>query len=261
MAEFESSHDFRDFADFVKKASTYVLDGKWQHFMDVLLETSKKRRTSLSKGDSLWRAQLGEEEGHHRTDGIEDERSDGLESVEKAHPHHWERMKPRTDKVCEGRVNPKGVPYLYLSTERDTAMIEVRPVIGAYVSVARFVILKDLSLVDCVSDTRRPTIYPIGTPVPRDEQEEVVWGSVNQAFSKLVTRCDDVADYVPTQILAKKFREAGFDGIKYGSKRGNGKSIVLFDLTVADVDRCDLYQVEAFNPRFLEGMYSYNVPK
>jgi hypothetical protein len=70
-----------------------------------------------------------------------------------------------------------------------------------------------------------------------------------------------VADYVPTQILAKKFREAGFDGIKYGSKRGNGKSIVLFDLTVADVDRCDLYQVEAFNPRFLKGMYSYNVPK
>ena len=262
MAEFESSHDFPDFADYVKTTSRYVLDSKRQHFMDVLLETGKKRRTTLSKGDSLWRAQLGAEEGPHRTDGIEDEKSNGMEFLEKSYPHHKDRMKPRTDRSCEGRVNPKGIPYLYLSTERETAMAEVRPWIGSYVSVATFIILRDLSLVDCGSDTRRPTIYAIGSTGPdKDEREKDVWWAVNQAFLEPVTRADDLADYAPTQMLAEKFREAGFDGINYGSTLGKGMSVALFDLNAATIDRCDLYQLESFNPVFSKAACSYHVTK
>lgn len=176
MAEFESSHDFRDFAQFVKRTSRYVLDAKRQQFIEVLLQTSAKRRVILSKGESLWRAQLGQEEGPHNTDGIEDEKSNGVEFLEMPHPHPPKRMTPRTDRACEGRVNPKGIPCLYLSTERDTAMAEVRPWIGSYVSVATFTILRDLSLVDCVSDTRMPTIYAIGSTGPGRMSEKRTYG-------------------------------------------------------------------------------------
>jgi hypothetical protein len=261
LAEFESSNDFLDFAQFVKQTARYVLDDRRQHFIDVLLETGRKRRIRLSEGSVLWRAQLGHEFRTQSIEGIKDEKSNGIEFLEMPHPLPPKRMTPRTNRACEGRVNPKGIPCLYLSTERETAMSEVRPWIGSYVSVAQFVILKDLNLVDCVSDTRIP-IYPIDSKGPdKDERENDVWWFVNQAFLEPVTRADDVADYAPTQMLAEAFRDGGFDGIRYGSKLGNGMTVAVFDLTVAELTSCDLYQLEAFNPKFSKAAYSYRVAK
>lgn len=115
-------------------------------------------------------------------------------------------------------------------------MTEVRPWIGSYVSVAQFIVLNDLSLVDCASDTRLPTIYPIGSSEPdKDKREKDVWWFVNQAFVEPVTRADDSADYAPTQILAEVFRKEGFDGIRYGSKLGNGMSVAVFDVSAAEL--------------------------
>jgi hypothetical protein len=141
-------------------------------------------------------------------------------------------------------------------------MAEVRPWIESYVSVAKFTILRDLSLVDCVSDTRPPGIYAIGSTDPgKDEKEKDVWWSVNQAFLEPVTRADDMADYAPTQILAETFREAGFDGIKYGSRLGSGKNFAVFDLTAAKLACCEIYRLEALNPRFSKQSHSYRPTK
>lgn len=262
MAKFESSHDYLRFAQFVKQTARYVLDAGRQHFIDVLLETSLKRRIRLSKGSVLWRAQLGHECRTEGIEGIEYDKSNGIEFLEMPHPLLPKRMRPRRNRACEGRVNPKGIPCLYLSTERETAMTEVRPWIGSYVSVAQFVIPKDLSLVDCVSDTKIPNIYPIDSKGPdKDERENDVWWFVNQAFLEPVTRADDVADYAPTQMLAEAFRHGGFDGIRYGSKLGNGMTVAVFDMTAAELTSCDLYLLEAFNPRFSKAAYSYRVAK
>ena len=46
------------------------------------------------------------------------------------------RMKPLVNKAIEGRINPKGIPYLYLSTKKETAMSEVRPWIGAAIALS-----------------------------------------------------------------------------------------------------------------------------
>ena len=57
-------------------------------------------------------------------------------------------MMPLPDRANEGRVNPKGIPCLYFSSDRDTAMTETRPWIGSLVSVAQFVMLRELTVVD-----------------------------------------------------------------------------------------------------------------
>ena len=44
-------------------------------------------------------------------------------------------MKPLERIALEGRTNPKGIPYLYLSSKKETAMSEVRPWIGGYISL------------------------------------------------------------------------------------------------------------------------------
>jgi hypothetical protein len=259
MAEFQSSHDFSNFASFVKNKARYILDDKTWHFIDVLLETGQRRKTPLPKGTRLWRAQLGHECGPGVIEGIEYERGTGIQGLMMPGPHRPLRMLPRFDRAIEGRINPKGIPCLYLSTDRDSAMTEVRPLIGSHVSVAQFVVLRDLTLVNCTNDTRPPKIHAINSEVMPDagEREQDVWWHVNQAFSESVNRDDDVADYAPTQVLAEAFQKGGFDGIVYGSKAGVGKNIALFDLAAAELANCHLYRLDAVNPTFRKAGNSY----
>ncbi|MFZ0569740.1 MAG: RES domain-containing protein [Rhodomicrobium sp.] len=44
-------------------------------------------------------------------------------------------MKPIPNWLSEGRANPRGIPYLYLASTRDTALAEVRPWIGSHITV------------------------------------------------------------------------------------------------------------------------------
>jgi hypothetical protein len=165
-------------------------------------------------------------------------------------------MKPLPDRAAEGRVNPKGLPCLYLSTDRETAMTETRPWIGSLVSVAQFVMCRDLTVVDCSADLHNPDWYRFSEDdegvreYSADDLDKYVWGEINRAFSKPVTRNDDVAEYAPTQVLAEAFRSAGYDGIVYGSKLGTGKTVAIFDLNAAELANCHLYRVEAVNLKF-----------
>jgi RES domain len=70
-----------------------------------------------------------------------------------------------------------------------------------------------------------------------------------------------VAEYAPTQVLAEVFRNAGFDGVVYGSKLGKGKTIAIFDLTAAELVNCHLYRVEGVNLTFSETANPYFVQK
>ena len=121
-----------------------------------------------------------------------------------------ERMKPLKDRAVEGRANPKGIPYLYLATNRETALAEVRPWIGSLISVGAFEILRELRIVNCSSDDHN-IIYR--EEPPPEEREKAVWVSIDRAFSRPVDPSDDVAAYVPTQILAELFKAEGYDGI------------------------------------------------
>ena len=66
-----------------------------------------------------------------------------------------ERMKPLPNAPTEGRVNPAGIPVLYMATNRRTAISEVRPWIGHSVSVAQFRIRRRLKAVDLSKEIGR----------------------------------------------------------------------------------------------------------
>ena len=127
-------------------------------------------------------------------------------------------MKPQPYMAKEGRVNPKGIPCLYLATDRDTAIAEVRPWVGSLISVAQFKITRDLRIVDCTHENPRAGVY-------KDELSPaigVVWTHIDWAFSQPVTPDDSSTDYVPTQIIAEYFKGKALDGIAYRSGLGNG---------------------------------------
>ena len=58
-----------------------------------------------------------------------------------------------------------------------------------------------------------------------------------------VNPSEDEADYVPTQILAELFKANGYDGIIYNSLFAEGKNIVLFDMSLAEVTNLNLVRV------------------
>lgn len=123
-------------------------------------------------------------------------------------------------------------------------MSEVRPWLGAVISLGIFKIIKKLSVIDCsvnISDTKK--VY-LENPTP-EIREKAVWRDINQAFSKPVDNNEDRSEYVPTQILAELFRDIGFNGIAYKSLLGEGLNIVLFNLDDAIVERAFLYEVKS----------------
>lgn len=164
-----------------------------------------------------------------------------------------ERMVPKAEFVRDGRVNPRGIPCLYLASTEEAAMAEVRPWVGSYISLAQFKIMRDVVVVDCTKDTRVfPNWLLRKTPreIPADKRERIAWGEISYAFSRPVTPDEPVTEYVPTQILAEAFRAHGYDGIVYTSLLGAGLNIALFDCAAAELINCGLYETNAVQFKF-----------
>ncbi len=230
--------DYHDFSVVARTIRRYNLGPQQKTFLNELLQTSASRTITLPAGHLLWRAQLS-------CEAFESVLVNNLVEYRRI-PHSISRMKPHPDKAREGRANPKGIPCLYCSTDRETAMSEVRPWIGSLVTVAEFLLKKELKLVDFTADPLTIELMQSSIPsylerkqVAGEEHEKLSWAWVNEAFAEPVSESDDTADYIPTQIIAEAFRLADFDGIQYGSKVGQGITVAIFDPENTEVvSRC-----------------------
>lgn len=251
MPEFRSWNNYSEFAQSAKLKNRYIRDSSAEEFLNTVLATSKKRERKILKGNYMWRAQLGH---HWEPIGVDEDHID-----EELCPLPPERMKPLPNIATEGRANPKGIPYLYLSTEMETAMAEVRPWIGSLISVGQFMIMRDLIVIDCSAHKRDFTFY-FTEPDP-ETRERAVWSHIDNAFSIPISPTDHTAEYIPTQIIAELFKNNGADGIIYRSSLGNGLNVVLFDLAVAELVTCSLYEARKLSFDFKETANPYFVKK
>jgi hypothetical protein len=238
MAQFKSSEDYRNFDHAVRRQLRYVRGVAHDEFLQAILETGVRRQLSLRNNTFLqgvWRAQLGNCWSEVEKDG----------KVQRVPcPYPKSRMKPIPEKVSDGRANPKGITCLYMSTDFNAAILEVRPLIGAYVTVAKMDITKRLTIVDFTSENANFE-YTWSIDKPFGEIEKAVWSDINDAFSKPAQRSDESLDYIATQILSELFKSNGFDGVAYKSSYGEaGYNIALFDLDAANVGDCYLYRVD-----------------
>lgn len=123
-----------------------------------------------------------------------------------------------------------------------TAILEVRPLIGSYVTIAQMIFKRDIEIIDCTSGhANMMDRFGVETV---EEIEKAVWSDINDAFSKPAERSDSSLDYIPTQIVAELFKSNGLDGVGYKSSYGEiGYNIALFDIDVAEVGDCYLSRV------------------
>ena len=243
MTTFPSCHSFFNFQWAVRRQLRYVRTPETDQFLEAVLATSHDREACLEKDAILWRAQHGHD---WREEGV------GNAAVEVPCAYPPERMKPLRDRASDGRVNPRGIPCLYLADRKDTAIAEVRPWVGSYVSVAQFKIVRALRIIDCTRshDKDPPLFFRLGNDGAGEfyepdgvEREWAVWIDIDRAFAEPMTRSDDIADYVPTQIIAELFKSKGFYGIGYASNFG-GFNVAIFDLDAADLINGCLYRID-----------------
>ena len=120
-------------------------------------------------------------------------------------------------------------------------MSEVRPWVGALVSVGQFQIVRDLTIVDCSMLHGQYFSLVYGSRVfdasgrlslpPEADFKQIVWAAIDNAFSEPVTNSDEMADYAATQTIAELFRHEGYDGVAYKSAFGkDGYSVAIFNL-------------------------------
>lgn len=128
---------------------------------------------------------------------------------------------PPVELVTAGRINPEKIRYLYLAENQETAIYEVRPIIGQNVSVATFKMTDDIKIYDLAKEIKSQE---------RDDAniDYLLYEEIQRRFSKPNAGQED--KYIPTQYLGELIKQMGFDGLRFKSSLKNGGiNIVLFD--------------------------------
>jgi len=186
-------------------------------FVEGLIHYAKRFKThSFTKGEKFFRARVHD-----------------LKMETSNFPR--EKMgAPLNHEAKNGRLNPSGIPYLYLADSIETAVSEVRPWIDCDLTVAEFEIERDLSFVTF----SRKRFGDIAVEQPEELEKFAAAETTWREFITFMFSCPfdprDDAAYAPTQYVAERVKKEGFDGIIYDStlKQG-GFNIALFSPTSA----------------------------
>lgn len=137
---------------------------------------------------------------------------------------------PPKGKSCNGRINPKGISYLYAADNIQTAALEVRPVISQYVSIAEIEIKSDITLFDFTVN------YELEDAQKQFDQS-IDWTVLGEYFSQ--PNYSGELAYLSTQYISEYIKnikdDTGrkvFDGLCFRSSLDNkGLDYVLFDVS------------------------------
>jgi len=147
-------------------------------------------------------------------------------------PYAKEKMgAPPKELASQGRANPVGIPYLYLASNAVTAVSEIRPHTGEFVSVAEFTIHDALEIIDLRNP--RSTVSPF---ILNDEKKianlrgdiEFLVHLGNELTRPVLPHVAAI-DYLPSQYLCEFIKNCKYDGVLYKSSVGEGVNLALYD--------------------------------
>jgi hypothetical protein len=147
-------------------------------------------------------------------------------------PYLIEEMGPPPKHLAtHGRANPIGIPYLYLGSDYQTAIAEVRPHTGEVVCVAEFNIPQSLEAVDLRNPRQSISPFALGeaSAIGQLRADIPFLEKLGHELTRPVLPRSAALDYLPTQYLCEFIKKTGFDGVIYQSSVGNGMNLALFD--------------------------------
>lgn len=194
----------------LKKETRFVTD--INKLMELGWDGFFESKITIKKSDIFYRARLHRESGQPAFD----------KSKMSCPPAHL---------VFAGRANPIGIPFLYLSDNKETILYEVRATYLDEVSIGEFSLSNQSKKNITISDfTETPTLFH-PEEVTKHIKSTLLKELINRDLSKPLRRYDSPVDYIPTQFICefiKNFTDVA--GIKFKSSlHGHGNNLVIFD--------------------------------
>ncbi|MCK9224676.1 MAG: RES family NAD+ phosphorylase [Candidatus Muirbacterium halophilum] len=147
-----------------------------------------------------------------------------------------------------GRANAEGISCLYLASDGDTAIKEVRTGLYDYVSVGKFVLLKEAKIISLVDIEK---ISPFIFQTIELTQYAVNIEHLKKISSEIATplrRNDSSIDYLPIQYICDFIKSLGYNGIEYKSTMNKkGKNFVAFGESFFKCEEVATYDVQSIN--------------
>lgn len=163
-------------------------------------------------------------------------------------PYPIEEMgAPPKRQVSHGRANPAGIPYLYLGSQPDTAIAEVRPHTGEMACVADFTITGGLTAVDLRNPRQlvSPFLLADAVAIGQLRADIPFLERLGEELTRPVLPRGAAIDYVPSQYLCEFIKKSGYDGVVYRSSVSTGINLALFDPGRAGPGDVTTYDVES----------------
>ena len=185
-------------------------------------------RKTYKTGDIFYRARISEQNGYSAN----------------------EMTAPPLGKSSEGRANARGITCLYVASDIDTTLHEVRAGVFDFVSVGTFRLKQDITVVDLRAITE---ISPFveGLEYLDHAINKQYLEKLNMEMSKSLRRSDSTLDYVPTQYIADFIKsiehdgEQEYDGIEYNSTTNpGGYNIAIFNPDLLECVSVNVYDIE-----------------
>lgn len=141
---------------------------------------------------------------------------------------------PPANETRDMRANYRYIPYLYCANHPYTALVEVRPRLGARVSVATIRVNEEIKLLDFTMQT---------TPTKMTDSKKKLFEDLSMLYSEPIASDDDISDYIPTQYIAEYAKNLNYDGISF-------RSSLTPELARQDTlthPKLDIYNIVVFN--------------
>ena len=169
---------------------------------------------------------------------------------------------PANRALQANRMNPAGIPMMYVANHQRTALAEIR---ARHAAVGRFEFLRDARILDLTCMPAVPGFFS-----DADRHDRLSWKflhSFRDAITEEVDRTDAAhIDYLPSQVATEFFRDFDFtggliDGIAYPSVVDNaGTNLVLFASQRDVVDASSATSRNAWI-RFEQGRHIRSAPR
>lgn len=142
---------------------------------------------------------------------------------------------PPVQIVKPGRMNPAGISVFYGAYDVETCIAEVRPPVGSWAITGKFVLLRQIQVLDLTLLDQYFTDMSVFDPEYQHKSAHMQFlRELHHEISKPISTNNCELEYIPTQVIAEYLaNHNGIDGIIYSSSQTgeDGKNIVIFNKT------------------------------
>ena len=200
----------------IEESEIYIL------LENMLSEEKTKFKETLSTNTSLYRGRIVDI-NYTEKFSVSGNRLNGLDK--------FESKEPPLHTTMNGRSNIAGASYLYVATDKYTAVAECKPLRGSFLSVAKFKITKELKIFNLCDNDSLGELKELQDS--KNYSVKTLVELIMRAFYNSVYEID--SGYKISQYISELVRKHGYDGIAYKSFISNGKNYAIFNCCEANI--------------------------